>query len=36
MTEKADSEWIAEACRTIRDLELLAAILLAATKPAEA
>ena len=36
MTEKADNEWVAEACRNMTDLKLLAAILLVATKPAEA
>ena len=36
MTKEQESEWIAEVCRTMTDLELLAAILLVATEPAEA
>lgn len=36
MTEETENEWIAEVCRTMTDLELLTAILLVATKPAEA
>tara|TARA_B100000131_G_scaffold114902_1_gene111871 strand:- start:532 stop:642 length:111 start_codon:yes stop_codon:yes gene_type:complete len=36
MTEERENEWIAEVCRTMTDLELLAAILLVATNPAEA
>lgn len=35
MTEQ-QNEWIAEVCRTMTNLELLAAILLTATEPAEA
>lgn len=36
MTEEQENEWVAEVCRTMTDLELLTAILLVATKPAEA
>jgi len=35
MTEQ-QNDWVAEACRTMTSLELLAAILLTATEPAEA
>ena len=36
MTEEQENEWIAEVCRTMTELELLAVILLAAIQPAEA
>jgi len=35
MTEQ-QNDWVAEACRTMAELGLLAAILLTATEPAEA
>ena len=35
MTEQ-QNDWVAEACRTMTELKLLAVILLTATEPAEA
>jgi hypothetical protein len=36
MTEQDWDEWIAEQCRTLTDLEMLAVLFLTCTEPAEA